>query len=255
MLKATSRQIKTYQERYGNFDNDVRSPYAADVVDYTDIAGAAQTETARSDFDSILITDRSQVQEPMFTPVEELTQDRQPLYSTLSGTKGVPQAAVLPKRKSEEKKARNKEDFMPSMKTQAYAKEKAEEHTEKPQAAYREQSRLTPRMKMLLLVYVAIAVVLAVAVIATGVSISSASAQAQSFAEDIVQKQEIISEQETRIAVLTNESTIRDSAVSAGMVKAGNADVIVDRVDKVKYPVPDPHTNGFDRFCDGLSRI
>lgn len=255
MLKATSRQIKTYQDRYGNFDNDGLSPYSASTVAYTQTAEAAKSSDARSDFDSILITDRSAVQEPMFTPVEETAGSQPPLYSTLGGTKGARQTVELPKRESKEKKALDREDFMPSMKTQAYAKEKAEERTEKPQAAYREQSRLTPRMKMLLLVYVAIAIVLAVAVIATGVSISSAAAQAQSFSEEIAQKQEIIAEQETRIAVLTNESTIRDSAVSAGMVKADGPDFTVNRVDKVKYPLPHPHTNGFDRFCDGLSRI
>ena len=108
---------------------------------------------------------------------------------------------------------------------------------------------------MLLVVYVAVALVLAIAVIATGVSISGAQAETAALSESIAYKQSVIAEQQARLAELTNEENIRNSAAENGMVEAGDAQYTANRADKVNREKPLPHTNGFDKFCDKLSQL
>ena len=206
---------------------------------------------ARSDeFESILTdsepSDTAATSDVAFSDIQPITS--QPATETYSA-----RGTASPERPKKAPKNISHEDVMPSIKTRSYMNQAPTEEVEaQPAREVRTRINLDSRTKVMLVVYVAIALVLAIAVIATGISISKASAQVESLTAEIAQKQTVIVEQGEQIANVTNEATIRDEAIKNGMVDGGDPAYSVKTVEKIEYPEPTPHTNGFDRFADAF---
>lgn len=166
----------------------------------------------------------------------------------------------LPPRPEKAKRAHEKDDIMPTLKTRSVLSTPIEEDVQPIELndavpTKRQRTQLSPKIKVMLFVYLAIALVLAVAVIATGVSISKATAAADTLAQEIAAKQTLIANQQTDIAASTDPDAIRDEAINLGMTYAGDPAGSATTVGKVEYPDPPVHTNGFDGFCDWLTRV
>lgn len=258
-MVTTKRQINKERDRFGGYDDGMQSVRADGVV-------AERQNVVPGDISSVHTVGMNNVtvsdalpeleQLPPITAgsvyADTQTAER-PLYSTR-------ETMTVPPRPAPQPKKLEHADIMPSVKTQKaleQASSVADDTESAPSAAQRRRTHtnLNPRTKVLLFVYLAVAFVLAVAVIATGISISRATAQAAELAADIAAKQATVVIQEETIATLTDEATIRDEAVANGMVSAGDPSYTVSRVDKVVYPEAEPHVNGFDKFCDWLSKI
>lgn len=252
-MVQTKRQIIRDTDRFGGYGAESRE---------ADGSREQFTDRVPSDISSIKNTGANTVtvsDEPMLKampPIAAAPQEDK-LYSTRQDVAAAPKVAPKPevKRPVKANRPASREDIMPSIKTRAYVTE-ATEQAQAPKAEVSKQRRvrtnLDARTKVMLVVYVAVALVLAVAVIATGVSISKATASVQSMANEIAQKQTVIAAQEERIASVTNEATIRDEAIKNGMVANNGAAYSVDTVEKIDYPMPTPHTNGFDKFADAF---
>ncbi len=270
---TTKRQIRTNDDRYISSDDDVRMNTAFPVEDirlnrseegkdaFDDRAGFADivmpTEPVREmheayNFSSV----RAAEDKPV---IESKNAVEKPIYSTRETIK-----TDIPPRPVKEKQPHDIEDVMPSFKTLTAADRRvdavAAEKTDKTVAersAVRSASRtnLSPKMKVVLIVCLAVALVLAIAVIATGVSISHMTAESAALSQEIAAKQSVIAEQQATLANLTNDSTLRDEAILHGMVSAGEPEYTASRAEKSDYPEAQPHTNGFDDFCDWLGGI
>ncbi len=272
---TTKRQIRTNDDRYIITDDndrmntafaaeDIRLDRSVDKKDgfdnraeFADIvmpsAPVRETHEAYNFSSSMSAAERMPVIESK-NAVEE-----KPLYTTRETIN-----TELPPRPVKEQKPHDIEDVMPSFKTLTAADRRTDaitsEKTDKAVAArtaVRSEPRtnLSPKMKVVLIVCLAVALVLAIAVIATGVSISHASAESAVLSQAIAEKQAVIAEQQATLANLTNDSTIRDEAILNGMVSASDPEYTAPRAEKSDYPEAEPHTNGFDKFCDWLGGI
>lgn len=244
----TKRQIKTQDDRYGGY------------------AETSELNIGRADSLSEINTEVQTPQNAKRDVLNELmygTPDTKIGYDEKIEIKQDPEKAAtkadglyttretLGKTAEPDNSKLDKSDVMPTLQTLRYADKRADLDA-MPQKSKR--ARVDGKTKVLLCVYVAIALALAVAVIATGVSISTANADSAALANSIAQKQELIVNQQNTIAELTNEATIRDEAINAGMVYAEGG-ATAERVDKIDYPEAEPHTNPFDKFCDWLSKL
>lgn len=255
-MVTTKRQINKERDRFGGYDDDMRSVRADGIVmdERQNVVPGDISSVHTVGMNNVTVSDAlpELAELPPITASSAAASTERPIYSTR-------ETIAVPPRPASPKKIEHA-DVMPSIKTQK-ALERAPIAAENKDAApataqrRRAQTNLNPRTKVLLFVYLAVAFVLAVAVIATGISISRATAQAAELAEEIAAKQATVIVQEETIASLTDEATIRDGAVANGMVAAGDPSHTAPRVDKVEYPEAKPHVNGFDRFCDWLSKI
>ncbi|MCH5162873.1 MAG: hypothetical protein J1G38_05230 [Clostridiales bacterium] len=246
---TTKRQMNTASDRFGGYASDSAAPEYGRPSDI--VMNNSSTDN------NILLTEKetaTDIGAPVAAPAQPKREDA--LYSTRETMK----TTELPKRPEKEKPALSREDIMPSLKTQRAAENMpAEEVTKISESAAipmrRERSKLSPRTKVLLFVYVAIALVLAIAVIATGVSISNASEQVDTLKIKISRQTRELGESTAQLAEATNPDDIRAKAAELGMVEAGETAGDVTFVERTDYPTARPHTNGFDKFMDWLSKI
>lgn len=253
---TTKRQIRRDTDRFGGYGTESTHSRLADIDDIGNI-----TAPSNLNGNSLIVSDTDfDIRNSSAAPVEPQVQPQmqvvQPTYTTREQVHEqfeVPYKNVPP-RPENTAKPLNREDVLPTIKTQKYATEKAESK-EKTAAAPAAHTRrgLDGKQKVLLCVYVAVALVLAIAVIATGVSISTATAQADMISGQIYQKQAIIMEQEATIAGLLDDDVIGAKAEQLGMVKVDPPEYNVPAAPTYDYPEADPKTNGFDEFCDWLS--
>lgn len=250
---STKRQIRKDDDRYGGFGMDnVGAPLVSeyDRIDNASVSSryGAGTSLIMSD------TDIDIKNEPYARQ-----QDIEQTYTTLdrAGVRTEAPADIPPRPKKKEV-PHSREDVLPTLKTRSYATEQAQaEVKEEPAEAPAKRVRrgLDSRAKIMLCVYVAVALVLAIAVIATGVSISQASVASDELTLQIAQKQTVIAEQETTLAALRDADNIREKAAANGMVQAGESVYDAPAAADVGYPEAEPHTNGFDKFLDWLSKV
>lgn len=252
-MLITKRQIKKDSDRYGGFygTEDIGRPLVSDFTELTDLEPI--TVPDRSVGSSMLIADADTditTPEPLVAP--------KLMYTTMETAKPrteTPATQPLPERPKKDVKY-DKEDILPTVKTRAYATEQHEEEVEPTAApARRTRKGIDARTKILLCIYVVVALALAIAVIATGVSISRANAQVDTMTVSIEQKQQIVAEQQKTLAVLNDADAIRGKATEKGMVAAGDPAYTVTPVDTVDYPEAKPRTDGFDEFCDWLTKV
>lgn len=251
---TTKRQIRRDTDRFGGYGTEsVRSTV---ISDYDRIGNAAAPSA-----DQDVINDGARaanVDVNIVNPAPQQSAAYSDMYTTLA-TASITEkqtATEVPPRPVRQERPREREDILPTVKTRKYATEKIEANDEQAVSPVRRERRaLDSRTKILLCVYVAVALVLAIAVITTGVSISNASAQADVLSGQIAQKQAVIVEQESVLADLRNDATIRDKATEMGMVSAGDPSYSAPDVESVGYPQAKPHTNAFDKFCDWLSKV
>ncbi len=245
----TKRQIKTQDDRYGGFaETSELNIGRSDTL--SEIKTEVQTpQNAKRDVLNELVygapSNKIGYDEKTEKKQEKPTADKSRpdgFYTTRE---------TLGKSSERESAKLDHSDVMPTLQTLKYADKRADLDAI-PQKSKR--TRMDGKTKVLLCAYIAVALALAVAVIATGISISTANADSAALASSIAQKQELIVNQQNTIAELTDEATIRDEAINAGMVYAEGG-ATADRVDKIKYPDAKPHTNPFDKFCDWLSKI
>jgi len=248
----TKRRIDKEMDRYGGYGTEIgRSPL---VSQYDKIVNSEPSAESMIVSDTDFNIKNSATAEPQF-------------YTRLdSAVAPTPtrQAAELPPRPEKAQKSHEREDILPTVKTQAYAapaiREKAEETSEEQTAKVarpvgRERHSLDARTKILLCIYVMVALILAIAVIATGVSISHATVETDSIQEQIALKQAVIAEQQATLAGLNDSDAIRGKAIENGMVAAGNPTYTASATQTFEYPQATPHENGFDEFCDWLSKV
>ncbi len=253
-MVQTKRQIIRDTDRFGG--------YGVQTSRDTDGSRELYTDFTPSDISSVknngssgkvFVSDEPMLSAmPPITAAPKVAPKADNLYTTRE-TMASPE--VLPKREKQSKPVR-REDIMPSIKTRAYVSEAPAAVPQEPKVEavkeHRARTNLDSKTKVMLIVYVAVALALAIAVIATGVSISRATARAQSVMDEIAQKQAVIVEQKEKIANITNDSTIRDEAIKNGMVESQGPAYSVDAAEKIDYPTPEPHTNGFDKFADAF---
>ncbi len=256
---TTKRQINTAKDRFGGFAYSNSATMSAVGID--DVPSDISSMKNHSPENSIMLSD------PM-PAVEDIRMTAAPSASAAAPVAEPMRAPEkretplpeLPKRPQKVREPRDIEDLMPSMKTRrmvAAAPEEAHREAEMSDAipARREHGKLNPRTKILLFVYIAVALVLAIAVIATGISISNAQAEANAISDRIAEQRGIISEQSYELAESTDPDTIRSEAAALGMIDSPETAESVELVEKIDYPTPTPHSNGFDGFCDWLSKV
>lgn len=236
-MVQTKRQVNRETDRFGGY-GDRSGEFESILTDIEPSETTASETAATSD--------------TMLMDMPPIT-SAQPETETYSARGTATEKTAVPERPAKAPRNISHEDVMPSIKTRAYVNQApAEDIKAEVVRERRAHINLDARTKVMLIVYVAIALVLAIAVIATGVSISKATAQVESLTAQIAQKQTVIAEQGNQIANVTNEATIRDEAIKNGMVDAGDPAYSVKTVEKIEYPEPTPHTNGFDRFADAF---
>lgn len=181
-----------------------------------------------------------------------------PETSVGTRTKNEPQKPALPSRPEKEPVKLNREDIMPSIKTQRAAENVPEEKAVELSAAIpanNARNKMSSRMKVMLFVYVAIALVLAIAVIATGVAISNASAESADLTAKISRQTAELNETASQLSAATDPATLKAKASELGMVDAPEATNTVTLVERTEYPTATPHTNWFDSLSDWLSGV
>lgn len=251
---TTKRQINTASDRFGGYAGSRIAPTYAEPDAPSDISSMK----SYSPENNIMLSDPETAVSDIRIARESaprLEERPAPLYTTLDSKAA---AVDIPKRPEREKREFNREDIMPSFKTQraagvAPADDEAKLSDEIP--VRRTRAKLSPRTKILLFVYVAVALVLAIAVIATGVSISNTAAKADALQSRISAQQSALSDGVARIAQATDPDTLRAKASEMGMVDATEATESITLVERVDYPQAMPHTNGFDEFMDWLSKL
>ncbi len=259
----TKRQIQNARDRFGGYAADSRSATMepasfdtpSDIYSTSPYVGGGSIimSDPRPAVEDIRRADVRDTAAPAKTEIPSAPAD--PLYSTRETLKPVQD---LPKRPERAKKTLVHEEVMPSIRSRlGIADEDKAAHAELEDAIPERSARrqMSPKTKVMLFIYVAIALVLAIAVIATGVSISNASADAERISHEISAKQATVAEQQTQIALGTDPDAIRDKAIGLGMTYTPEDSATATLVDKVDYPLPTPHTNGFDGFCDWMSQI
>lgn len=117
-----------------------------------------------------------------------------------------------------------------------------------------EVQKLSSKAKVMLVVYMATALILALIVLATGLAITGASKEVSALESEVRTQSAVLAESEAMLSHLSDDVTITGAAANLGMVKTENATEIelIELTDKTSY---EERTNGFDRFCDFLSRI
>ncbi len=259
---TTKRQVRTERDKFGGYaepavDTDIiGASTPVDILSVRNTSSPNMSIVADPEPTSdIMPTVKPSEPAPLYTPFASATKPA-PTFAPAYTDDVAVAPEKIPPRPEKTREPLEKEDLMPSLHTRAMASraESADiSAMEKSETERRSHSALSPKVKMMLFIYIAVALVLAIAVIATGVSISKSSAAADSLAQEIASKQAVIAEQEAEIANLTNEATIRDEAIKNGMEVAGDSAYTSQRVDKVEYPEAQEHTNGFDKFADGVS--
>lgn len=250
---TTKRQINTASDRFGGYAGSRIAPAYTEPDAPSDISSmksySPENNIMLSDPDTVTADIRIASETSVRAPEEA------PLYTTRETVK---QEVELPKRPEKTKQPFNREDIMPSFKTQRAAEQAPAEAAVKIADSVpvrRERGKLSPRTKVLLFVYVAVALVLAIAVIATGVSISNTSAEADALQVKISRQTAKLSESAALLAEATDPDELRAKAAELGMVDAPEASEDITLVDRTEYPQAKPHTNGFDKFMDWLSKV
>ena len=110
------------------------------------------------------------------------------------------------------------------------------------------------KTKALMMTYVAVAFVLALVVLATGFIVTNRTAQVANLQNDVRTAYDRVIGQEDAMNGLSDKNTVSAKADNLGMKGAGGAEEIelVNVSDEVTY---EARTNGFDRFCDFISRL
>lgn len=255
-MVTTRRQARTEAERRGGYANE---NIIADQANEKTFVSGSIIETANLNDSIVVKNSQTLAQQPKITVIP--SDDN--LYTTRANTVASPQVertVELPTRPEKVKRAFNQDDAMPTLKTRGMTSNSAVKE-EKPVKlndtvpARRESVKLTPKMKLTIFVCLAIALILAIAVIATGITLSQTSASVDRLASEIAEKQTVIASQQVSIAEATNPDVIRDEAIKLGMTDSGSPAITISGVNKINYPMPTEHTNGFDKFCDWLHGI
>ena len=110
------------------------------------------------------------------------------------------------------------------------------------------------KTKAVMLTYVAVAFVLALIVLATGFIVTNRTAQVANLQNEVKTAYSKIVGQEDAINGLSDKNAVSIKAGELGMSNAGAAEEIelIPIAEEVTY---DARTNGFDRFCDFISRL
>lgn len=246
---TTKRQIIKESDHYGGYAYSRVAPTVEPDVpsDILSMNGYAQDN-------SIMISGSDNTASDIRVSQDTATAaTERPLYSTRETVK-----TELPKRPEKEKASLNREDLMPSIKTQRAAEKVPEEKAAELSAAIpvrRERGKLSPRTKVMLFIYVAVALVLAIAVIATGVAISNVSAESSVWSARITSQKSELNATNVKIAEATDTIELKAKAEELGMVEAPEAVENITLLDRVDYPTAKPHVNWFDKLADWMSKI
>lgn len=191
---------------------------------------------------------------------QQSVQNQAPVNYTTLGNQRISDTTAPAPEKKVEKKANKKlfkkpgttdqNDLMPSLKTQRYAKAKAEPVVEESTA--KKSNFFDARTKIMLAIYVAIALALAIAVIATGISISATAAEADALSQQVSAKQVRLAQAEEALEEVLDPEYKRAQAEELGMVEAGAPDYVVDKMADADYQAATPRTDGFDKFADWM---
>ncbi|MDE7464231.1 MAG: hypothetical protein K2M48_04285 [Clostridiales bacterium] len=253
---TTKRQINTASDRFGGYASSRIAPAYVEPEVPSDISSMK----SYSPENNIMLSDPEPTVADIRIPSDagraQAPKVEEPLYSTRETMK----QPELPKRPEKEKTILNREDLMPSIKTQravenVSAQDKSAAKLASAVPVRRERNKLSPRTKVLLFVYVAIALVLAIAVIATGVSISNVSAESDVLQAKIAQQTNMLNATTAQLVEATDPDELRAKASELGMVEAGEPSESITLVDRTDYPTAKPHTNGFDTFMDWISNV
>lgn len=149
--------------------------------------------------------------------------------------------------------AADKEDLMPTIKREKRAEKQVSAQQEEESASVTVRA-VDSRTKAVMITYMAIAFVLAMIVLATGLIITSRATEVAKLESDVRTAYNRILGQEETMDYLSDGDVVNSKASEMGMTGAGAAEEIelIDMADEVTY---EERTNGFDRFCDFLSRL
>ena len=118
----------------------------------------------------------------------------------------------------------------------------------------REPQKLSSKAKTMLGIYAATALILAIIVLATGLAIGGASSDVVALENRVLAQSALLSESDATLRHLSDDATITGEATDLGMVKSSSATAIdlIQLGEVTEYP---ERTNGFDKFCDFLSKL
>lgn len=148
--------------------------------------------------------------------------------------------------------AGDKEDVMPRIKVRkessTVAADTSEDKTATPARV------VDAKTKAAMITYMAIAFVLAMIVLATGLIITNRTGEVAKLENDVRTAYNRILGQEETMDYLSDGDVVGNKASEMGMTGAGAPEEIelITLSDGVTY---EERTNGFDRFCDFLSRL
>ena len=146
-------------------------------------------------------------------------------------------------------------DVMPTIKRRDNTAEKKDDIPEvKANKEVASEKAVDGKTKAFMLTYVAVAFVLAMIVLATGFIVTNRTAQVANLQNDVRTAYDRVIGQEDAMNGLSDRNTVSAKADNLGMKGAGGAEEIelVNVSDEVTY---EARTNGFDRFCDFISRL
>ncbi len=153
--------------------------------------------------------------------------------------------------------AADKEDIMPTIKNSRKKRERSV-NSEIPEVKSDNETvksvTVDSKTKAIMLTYMAVAFVLAMIVLATGIMIGSRSVEVAGLENNVRQAYNRILGQEDTISYLNDELVVSAKADALGMTSANGGETmdLLQLKDSVTY---DERTNGFDAFCDFISKL
>ena len=146
-------------------------------------------------------------------------------------------------------------DVMPTIKRRDNTAEKKDDIPEvKANKEVASEKAVDGKTKAFMLTYVAVAFVLAMIVLASGFIVTNRAAQVANLQNDVRAAYNRVIGQEDAISVLSDKNTVSVKADELGMGAASGYEEIelIELSEEVTY---EARTNGFDRFCDFISRL
>lgn len=146
-------------------------------------------------------------------------------------------------------------DVMPTIKRRDNTAEKKDDIPEvKANKEVASEKAVDAKTKAFMLTYVAVAFVLAMIVLATGFIVTNRAAQVANLQNDVRAAYNRVIGQEDAISALSDKNTVSVKADELGMSAASGYEEIelIELSEEVTY---EARTNGFDRFCDFISRL
>lgn len=193
-----------------------------------------QNTVIETDFQSDFQADTTAYVDPVIKPLKEKT--------SVSARRITPAESV-------------DSDIMPTIRRRAQKGDSVEDVPEiKADKAKGAERVVDGKTKAVMLTYVAVAFVLALIVLATGFIVTNRTAQVANLQNEVKTAYSKIVGQEDAINGLSDKNAVSIKAGELGMSNAGAAEEIelIPIAEEVTY---DARTNGFDRFCDFISRL